>query len=375
MCLNIFKNNPGNSKDSDKDANRVGITVLIIAGLMALSCLVMFFSTCTTSCRHQERDREWMHLRDSIYADAVYIEDIFVSKANQVSQGKNVSSKNKNKAVADSIKPQYIISLREVDQIRKAQKALIARQDMLADDLRQETNNLINKMNGWLGFWMGVMAILGVFVPIALQIKLYRETRDNDARIRSDHEKDRSEIKDSLKEVKETFDMLSRQSRADIQAQCLSMETGIRERFDKMECDISNKIRQLDNMKFELLIRNFQNISDCPEISTNEHRNQLLGKNWEELLTILHRYVSDITRQPESEFDKYHLSVVLIQIASTLEIIKRISPNRSRPIKKLSDRAYTLTKEMHDISISTSDLIRNLQDFYTRLSSLHPFPL
>lgn len=41
--------------------------------------------------------------------------------------------------------------------------------DNLISDIRQETNNIINKINGWLGFWLGIIALVAGIIPVILQ--------------------------------------------------------------------------------------------------------------------------------------------------------------------------------------------------------------
>lgn len=41
--------------------------------------------------------------------------------------------------------------------------------DQRMSDLRQETNNVIEKHNAWLSFWIGILAIVGALIPALLQ--------------------------------------------------------------------------------------------------------------------------------------------------------------------------------------------------------------
>lgn len=45
-------------------------------------------------------------------------------------------------------------------------------------DLRQETNNIINKVNGWLGFWIAILAIFCGIMPIVIQYVLQRKAKN-----------------------------------------------------------------------------------------------------------------------------------------------------------------------------------------------------
>lgn len=45
------------------------------------------------------------------------------------------------------------------------------------DDYRQETNNVINKMNGWMSLWIAGSAILVTLLPILFQLHIGRDNR------------------------------------------------------------------------------------------------------------------------------------------------------------------------------------------------------
>ena len=52
--------------------------------------------------------------------------------------------------------------------------------DQRMSDLRQETNNVIEKHNAWLSFWIGILAIVGALIPALLQ---WRNERRIDSEI------------------------------------------------------------------------------------------------------------------------------------------------------------------------------------------------
>lgn len=58
-----------------------------------------------------------------------------------------------------------------IDIIWKNQKVLNSRYDNMLADLRQESNNAIEKVSAELNFWVAVLAFLGVLVPIAVTFK------------------------------------------------------------------------------------------------------------------------------------------------------------------------------------------------------------
>lgn len=66
------------------------------------------------------------------------------------------------------------------------QLTIMKRQDDLINDIRQETNNNLDKINSMLTFWIGMLSLLGIFIPIALQFKLVNSSKYELERIRSE---------------------------------------------------------------------------------------------------------------------------------------------------------------------------------------------
>lgn len=45
------------------------------------------------------------------------------------------------------------------------------------NDLRQETNNVIEKQNAWLSFWLGILALVGALFPVVVQLKVQHDQK------------------------------------------------------------------------------------------------------------------------------------------------------------------------------------------------------
>ena len=66
-------------------------------------------------------------------------------------------------------------------------------------DLRQETNNVIEKQNAWLAFWIGILAIVGALIPSLLQ---WRNERKIDSELDRIKEQQKEAIKKQEKAIK-----------------------------------------------------------------------------------------------------------------------------------------------------------------------------
>lgn len=56
-------------------------------------------------------------------------------------------------------------------ELDRRQRWLATSNDKIVEDLRQETNNTINKVNSWLGFWIALIGIFGVVTPAIAEYK------------------------------------------------------------------------------------------------------------------------------------------------------------------------------------------------------------
>lgn len=62
------------------------------------------------------------------------------------------------------------------------------------NDIRQESNNIINKWNAWFSFWLALLAVLAGIIPMLMQIKV---ANDNEKKINEEIKK-LDEEKDNL---------------------------------------------------------------------------------------------------------------------------------------------------------------------------------
>jgi hypothetical protein len=69
----------------------------------------------------------------------------------------------------------------EITALEKRVKTLEYQDGRLVDDIRQETNNNINVLNGWLSFWIGILALMGVFIPLVFQ---YKKNKDDEQKMK-----------------------------------------------------------------------------------------------------------------------------------------------------------------------------------------------
>lgn len=76
-----------------------------------------------------------------------------------------------------SEKPIDLYVLERIEHQDKMIEAMEVRNESVLADLRQESNNIINKFNAWLGFWIAILAIFGGVVPIIIQYILREKSK------------------------------------------------------------------------------------------------------------------------------------------------------------------------------------------------------
>lgn len=132
----------------------VGIAVLIGTIIIA-SCIRMY----NISCEFEERSEERILRQDSIRM-------VFYERLDSVMIANSDSLRRSGTNFNDT----YALIMARLKHIEGNQENIIS-------DCRQETNNIINKINGWIGFWIAILAIFGGLIPIIIQYVLNHKTK------------------------------------------------------------------------------------------------------------------------------------------------------------------------------------------------------
>lgn len=135
----------------------------------------------------------WFHTTVLISVTAVFMTLICSSVSMFFASQKLDSAITESILEADSIRNELlkirIIDMETSDSLALAPKGIAAlekrlirietQQENALADIRQESNNIINKFNGWLGFWIAVLAIFGGVIPLVIQYVLKHKTEES----------------------------------------------------------------------------------------------------------------------------------------------------------------------------------------------------
>lgn len=333
--------------------NMMTYVFILIATIMVGTCIIMFIQVFRLDSYHKIYDERWTDKNMELITNFAEIDTLNLAKvyANElaIKDTLNNSHSRKTAATADTVwKPligkYYILTDKDAQLIIESQKCLMARQDAMVQDLRQESNNIINKMNGWLGFWIGVLALLGVFVPISLQFRL-KQNADSQA-----------------DELKNKCD--------DIEKDLTTKEKDIKNRINET---IGNFQKEKNLLEFTSLVRNFQYVFETPEMQTNEYRRGVLVRIWQRIIPRLHEFISNYSKNNRDVDVIHELTIGLVMTANVLTLMLRMAPRRIRHLNKMIDDTMRLISDLNSPASNRAELSIRLDDYYDNLRIL-PIP-
>lgn len=311
-------------KEIDNWTHSVMIAVLGCTVFLVIACITVFCKTCTTDYSHTEQDRKFCALTDSL--------------------------RHLNTQLPELLEPAATVgTYKEVQIIYDMQLTLMARQDRLADDLRQESNNLINKTNGWLAFWIAVVALLGVIIPGVLNFKQSRDLKDAESEVRT-------KIAQALKD-----------QNSQLEARIRKLDKTEERMMDRME----NELDKLADIEYTKAIRNFHYIFDAPNLQSVQERSHLLKIVCKEIIDGLEIINRRYAKNPSVE-NANALAVALASLSTILPIFRKVSPHKSKRPTQLQDRVMRLLPVLLSPASAEEREVETLQLHLTNLiSTLH----
>lgn len=250
----------------------------------------------------------------------------------QIYQSNDLSTRN---IPAKPIPQKIHVSLQITDSIALADSTMIAKMDSAInimrtwnnycdenlmyglDDLRQETNNVINKQNGWLSFWVAILTLIGALLPLVIQLNTQQKID--------------SEI----------------------------------EGLNKKSQDLENTMlfSEISKLSFTLI-----NCANDKWVKNSSNRNDIINGIFDDICKNTNGLISTIKRNNalDDVGNRTHIKMVLMQLYTTYTTCELIL-STSYKIRRLSKLKY-------DISTILGKLCNNsfstYQDFYNDLDEV-----
>lgn len=243
-----------------------------------------------------------------------------------------------------------------VEVIRCNQLQLLRQQSLLVDDFRQEMNNNINKMNTWIAYAVGVISLMGVFIPLAMQFKSTSET------------------KEELKNFKEKFEGLDES----LEVSKNKLETSVQSETDACIKDCTDRCEKaIKSLETEKRIQLFWSRFLCFERGYNDNlmceqhdRDLLMMHIGNRMMESYENMINSIWEENKlSEEDRVQIVTGLIMLNRLVVTVRNAREHRvrKRDLNGISD-------EIRDILVELSFGMQNpwmFRDARQRLDQLH----
>lgn len=252
-----------------------------------------------------------------------------------------------------------LLTQEDLQTILMMQQTILSRQNLLVDDIRQETNNTINKMNGWLALWLGVMAIIGVFVPIALQFKLTEDSRKEIENIKNKFDTETISIKHKFDAYTENIKSSFKQS-----------EDNHKKELEQLLAESRRNILEHNFARVVATSRNIHHIIDNKEYKDQVWRKAILQDNWSDIIGLLKLYIEAFVDDKELRVSSYKMSMVLLQISDAIRVVMQDNRTRSRRLINLRDKIHTLIEKLNTPFIERSKIYTDLKSINQELHDL-----
>lgn len=212
------------------------------------------------------------------------------------------------------------------------------------NDIRQESNNIINKWNAWFSFWMALLAVLAGIIPMLMQIK-----------IANDNEK---KINEEIKKLDEY---------------CVSINYKVGG-WEKQVNDLPNKIA-LGYKQFRIadIINTFSIGWDNKLFTDCKERTRLLNSILTHLKALFDEYVTVLRKEERGEEHLIYIMELLIMLHG---VLKKLLPAYTKSYKSEKVIALIDSIEHLIIAIAQKDIVfdgkfkQELNDINNRFNSL-----
>lgn len=252
------------------------------------------------------------------------------------------------------------------------------------DDIRQETNNVINKYNGLLSLWIGIITVVGGIIPWFVIFRLENRNDQWTTKMKQEIDADREKVTTEIIEYKKMRDR-SKQEFENLKNE-LSVKTG--KIIKKLQIDTDAIRNDIQTYRNQYMLETDKNkiintvfgitASTNPSITKcHTNRKELTRLFLRDLTSNLQAFINDIKKindeNPGSNFSK---EVLLVLFQTEFGIIKSQTIfNEIHHNRELAHLQERLKKAIYDImhtSLLPTGIIKHLEDV---LADLHAFQL
>jgi hypothetical protein len=345
----------------------LGIAIGGFIMLYILNCTPLFAVEYSDNERFEEAKK--CHANDSAVAQKVMMQ---LCQGNQI---EGMDSALLSNAINASVHYNHL-----ADSILYQTKIYLLEKDI--DDIRQETNNVINKYNGLLSLWIALITVIGGLIP---WIVFFRIEDKNESRISSMEERLREDRKKVNKEIDE-YKKLRETNTEELKTLKEQLSAEIKDLISKLEKDADTIRKDMANARNQYILETDKNkiingvfgitSSVNPSINKcNTNREELTKLFLRDLAANLRSFIEHVKqkndKEPGSDISKEAISVLFqveFGIIKSQTIFTKIHLHR-----ELSTLHNTIKGALDDLlhrSLLAPSIIKRLDNV---LASLYAF--
>lgn len=222
-----------------------------------------------------------------------------------------------------SVDTSYVHRIDRVLQtVEQNQKQIVGRQDDLIADLRQETNNNIEKTTAWATLWITVMAFVGTLIPALLSV--WTHHRD---------EKEKNKFENKIAEIEQKWNKLERSMIQELEKLQLSINViNLNNGLDNKIFDTIPNSLGIKKAVFDGIIKEFEDIVKFLEENADTEQEINPREVITSSLICIHSAIQSIQHHTPSMQNKLNVKLCQDQIYDILKEMYSATPDFSQTI-------------------------------------------
>lgn len=305
-----------------------------------------------------------------------------------------------------TVNSKFSLIQEKLDSINGIQLIIVERQADLINDIRQETNNNIDKLNLWLAFAIGILGLGGVVFPIFSQYRIHvdneREIDRKFGELESKFSNYRTTLENKLIDSEKKVESQSQRNIRYLRITKRHYENKTDERLNSFEkewdrqsqiigctinklengiSDIEEKKKYLETgFKLQEAWAHFLTISVGLEdriLDTQQDREKVLNYLFNRAIVSLDNFLRLYLEEAALNDDNHSkLMISLIMMNSLISKVKQVNlTSRRRELDRLTDKIRNILMEMEIGRMSKTQIFLLRQDIISLLQDLHKIRL
>lgn len=373
-----MNNNDESKSKKTKKPFFLYLSLILILGIAVGIFSVFFFQNCSAMNHVKELDNKRFEEMKKIHGRDTVIAQKVTSLLETNLKGKEVLDSTALRSIIDATVHYHTLA----DSILYQTKIYLLEKDV--DDIRQETNNVINKYNGLLSLWIAIITVIGGIVPWIVFFRIEERNNQLVAKIETDLEDDSKRVREEIKEYKNMRETSIQQF--EYLKKDLSGKT--EKIINKLQIEKDTICNDIDSIRNQYILEVDKNkiinvvfgitASANPSINKcNNNRKELTRLFLRELAFNLQSFIQDLKKtndvNPGSDFSKEAL-LVLFQIQFGIIKSQTIftENHHNREMANLQETLKNVINDLLHASLLTSGIFKHLE---TVLAELHAFLL